>query len=101
MRMLPPTVIHDLCLALAWVAAPKLAAHCETLDGPVALDARSTLQKGDMRPVLKRFEEDCENEVRQVFDEALKARTGSKSPQVREPTGTVLMERIIMRRCPT
>ena len=41
-------------VALALVlGAPRLAAHCDTLDGPVVTDAREALAKGDVAPVLK------------------------------------------------
>lgn len=79
-------VMRSSCCALLLLTHRVALAHCDTLDGPVVLDARSALQKGDVTPVLKWVEEDREKEVRQAFDEALKARSGSKSSQERAET---------------
>lgn len=79
-------VIRSACVAVVLLAHSNVSAHCDTLDGPVVLEARSALQKGDVTPVLKWVEEDREKEVRQAFDEAIKARSGSKSSQDRAET---------------
>ena len=49
-------------------------AHCDTLDGPVVLDAKAALQKGDVTPVLKWVRADDEKEIREAFAKTLKVR---------------------------
>jgi len=60
-------------LLLAFTPHPALA-HCDTLDGPVVLDAKAALQKSDVTPVLKWVRADDENEIRQAFAKTLKVR---------------------------
>jgi hypothetical protein len=65
--------IMVLGLALASTPHPALP-HCDTLDGPVVLDAKAALQKGDVTPVLKWVRADDEKEIRQAFAKTLKVR---------------------------
>ena len=62
-------------IALSLLTAPKVIAHCDTLDGPVVADARVALKKGDVTPVLKWVKKDGEEEVREAFTAALKVRS--------------------------
>ena len=57
------------------VSTTKVAAHCDTLDGPVVAAAKLALQKGDVTPVLKWVNKDSENEVREAFALAIKVRS--------------------------
>ncbi len=41
-----------LCI-LIWGFPGSAAAHCDTLDGPVVMEAKAALDKGDITPVLK------------------------------------------------
>jgi len=62
-------------LGLVLALTPRLALpHCDTLDGPVVLDAKVALQKGDVTPVLKWVLAEDENEIRQAFAKTLKVR---------------------------
>jgi hypothetical protein len=67
-------------MAAAAVAAVVLAApvpasaHCDALDGPVVLDARAALEKGDAAPALKWVPPAAEAEVRQAFAQAVAVR---------------------------
>lgn len=57
------------------VATPRTAsAHCDTMDGPVVVDARVALEKGDITPVLRWIHADAEAELRAAFDLALRVR---------------------------
>lgn len=58
------------------LGAPRLAAHCDTLDGPVVADARQALAKGDITPVLKWVQADDEQQIRSAFDRTVKVRAG-------------------------
>ena len=58
-------------------------AHCDTLDGPVATEARAALEKGDVTPVLKWVPKDGETEVKAVFKKVSAVRqTGSEAREV-------------------
>lgn len=50
------------------------AAHCDTLDGPVVVDARIALEKSNVTPVLKWVRKEDEAEIRAAFAEALAVR---------------------------
>lgn len=62
-------------LALALVTPSPAVAHCDALDGPVVLDARSALQTGDVAAVLKWVSPEDESLVRQLFAAVLRVRT--------------------------
>jgi hypothetical protein len=49
-------------------------AHCDTLDGPVVVDAQAAFAAGDVTPVLKWVKADHEAEIRTAFTEALAVR---------------------------
>lgn len=72
--------IRKLCLTLGAAAAAVVVfsgfawAHCDTLDGPVVIDARAALDKADVAPVLKWVSKNDEPEVRDAFQKALAVR---------------------------
>lgn len=51
-----------------------LHAHCDTMNGPVIVTAKTALKKGDVTPVLKWVRREDEEEIRRVFQEVLKVR---------------------------
>lgn len=57
----------------AWFAAP-LQAHCDSLEGPVVVEARAALAAGDPTSVLKWVRAEDEAAVRAAFTETLAAR---------------------------
>ena len=60
----------------AWLAWPGgAAAHCDTLDGPVVMDARAALAEGDPAPILKWVRPEDEAEARAAFESALAVRS--------------------------
>lgn len=70
----------SLLLALATAALlptivpARASAHCDSMDGPVVLDARVALEQGDIGPVLKWINAESEVELRSAFDHALDVR---------------------------
>ena len=69
-------------LLTALLALPSLAwGHCDTLDGPVVVDAKSALAKGDITPALKWIPAKEEGEVRDAFAKALAVRKTGKESQ--------------------
>ena len=63
-----------LLLAIAVPFAPAALAHCDTVDGPVAVDAKTALAQGDIAPVLKWVRAADEPEVRAAFSRTLAVR---------------------------
>ena len=49
-------------------------AHCDTVDGPVVIDARAALAAGDVTQVLKWVQAEDEPEIRAAFDRTLAVR---------------------------
>lgn len=63
-----------LALLLTLASPSHSLAHCDTLDGPVVVDAQAAFAAGDVTPVLKWVKADREAEIRTAFTEALAVR---------------------------
>lgn len=63
-----------LIVLLTLLAVRPVRAHCDTLDGPVVLDAKAALEKGEVAPVLKWVRAADEREIRETFARTLKVR---------------------------
>jgi hypothetical protein len=74
----------------ALLGPPKSAAHCDTLDGPVATDAREALASGDVTVALKWVRAEDEAAIRQAFSLARAAR--ELGPAAREVAETFFLE---------
>jgi hypothetical protein len=62
-------------LALAILLVPQTSmAHCDTLDGPVVVEARNALTKGDVYPLLKWVKAEEEKEISEAFIKTLAVR---------------------------
>ena len=80
-----PTAATLTLLALSVLAAATAGAHCDTLDGPVAVDARAALASGDVTPTLKWARADDEPAIRSAFAKALEVRgAGEASRELAE-----------------
>lgn len=71
------TLLSLLSLAVFLTGAPAAFAHCDTLSGPVVLDARHAIERKDIAPVLKWIRAADEPEIRSAFDRTLQVRTAS------------------------
>lgn len=79
---------------LAALLAPGLArAHCDTLDGPVAIAARGALETGKLNAVLAWVRPADEPEIREVFSRARAARKAS--PEAREVADRWFLETLV------
>ena len=64
--------LGTIILSLAALAAPTpVAAHCDSLDGPVVRAAREALATGDVTPALKWVRAQDEPEIRRAFQRTL------------------------------
>ena len=61
--------------------AGNAAAHCDGLDGPVIIEARSALEKKDVTPLLKWVPEASEHTIKESFARTLQERTKGKAVQ--------------------
>ena len=75
-RFLGIAVVTVLLIGVGWVG--RVAAHCDTMDGPVVKTAQAALEKGDVTPVLKWVKPQQEAEVREAFKKTVAVRTLSK-----------------------
>jgi hypothetical protein len=77
-----------------WIFTPRMAAaHCDTLDGPVVIAAKTALQKGEVTPVLKWVKKEDEEEIREAFDKTVTVRT--KGPAAKELADMYFFETLV------
>lgn len=74
-------------------SAGRLFAHCDTLDGPVVLEARTALEKGDVAPLLKWVAPTDETKIKSAFETVLKVRT--KGPEAKKVADTYFLETLV------
>lgn len=72
---------------------PLVWGHCDTLDGPVVVDAKAALAKGDITPVLKWIPAKEEGEVRDAFAKTLVVR--GKGKEAQELADTYFFETLV------
>lgn len=75
--------MKSICIALVLlVSATSLFAHCDSVNGPVIVDAKAALDKRDVTPVLKWVPAPSEREIRDAFAQAVAVR--GASPEAKE-----------------
>jgi len=62
-------------MALTALMVARADAHCDTMDGPVVIDAKAALASADVTGVLKWVQPEDEAAVRAAFDKTLTVRT--------------------------
>lgn len=67
-------VLAVMVLSISLYLPGSAIAHCDTMDGPVVIEAKVALEKGDVTPVLKWVEEKHEGEIRELFHKTLAVR---------------------------
>ncbi|MCK9454117.1 MAG: DUF6448 family protein [Sulfurimonas sp.] len=73
--MLNKYIKKSLVPLLAVTLASNAFAHCDTLDGPVIMDAKLAIEKKDITPVLKWVKDsNHENDITHAFNSAMKVR---------------------------
>lgn len=76
------------------LAAPVSGrAHCDTLDGPVALSARAALDGGDAKALLAWIQPEHEREIHEALGKARAARKAGK--EAREVADTWFLETVV------
>ena len=74
MRFVGMMIAAIVSMAVVLILPNTSAAHCDTMDGPVVMDAKAALQKGDVTPVLKWVKKQSEGEIRSAFARSLTVR---------------------------
>lgn len=72
---------------------PMLAAHCDTMGGPVIADAKIALETRDLTPALKWVKPEHEGEIRAAFTLTLKAR--AQGPEAHELADRFFFETLV------
>lgn len=94
MRQSPSLTLTGAALAAALVlAAPAADAHCDSVDGPVVVDAKAAIGNGDVSPVLKWISAAQEPEVRASFQKTLAVR--KLGTEARELADTAFFETLV------
>lgn len=76
------------------VLTPNVAsAHCDTLDGPVVMTAKTALETGNLTPVLKWVKPDYEHELKTAFAKTLAVR--GKGAEAKELADTYFLETLV------
>lgn len=89
---IPTFAAAALAAALFFPAAPA-AAHCDSVEGPVVVDAKGALEKGDVAPVLKWISAAQEPAIREAFRKTLAVR--KLGAEAREVADTAFFETLV------
>ncbi len=94
MKKIVKTVLATGIVALTnFAMAGTAEAHCDGLDGPVIIEARSALEKKDVTPLLKWAPSKNEGEIKEVYAKTLQERTSGKT--AREAADHKLFETLV------
>lgn len=80
------------CIGM-WCIPYSAGAHCDTLDGPVIISAKTALEKNDVTPVLKWVRKADEAEIRGLFTKTLAVR--GKGPEAKELADMYFFETLV------
>lgn len=80
-------------IAALLLAAPAAEAHCDSVEGPVVVDAKTALGKADVAPVLKWISASQEPEVRDAFQKTLAVR--KLGPEAQQLADTAFFETLV------
>lgn len=89
---LPTFAAAALAAALLFPATPA-AAHCDSVEGPVVVDAKGALEKGDVAPVLKWISAAQEPAIREAFRKTLAVR--KLGAEAKEVADTAFFETLV------
>ncbi|AHM57638.1 LysM domain protein (plasmid) [Peptoclostridium acidaminophilum DSM 3953] len=71
----------------------KANAHCDTMDGPTAIDGRKALETNNINYALKWITSDYEDELRRIFEKCVKVR--ALSPEAQELADMYFLENLV------
>ena len=91
--VLVTAVVALLCVSIFCLLPRMVKAHCDTLDGPVIMEAKKALEKGEVAPVLKWVKPEHEGEIRSAFKKTLDVR--SKGSEAKEFADVYFFETLV------
>lgn len=80
-------------LVLVTALGGRAWAHCDTMDGPVVLEAKAALAAGDVTPLLKWVRASDEEEIRAAFGKATEVR--ALGPEAMELSDRYFLETLV------
>lgn len=94
MRQRTSLILTGAALAAALlVTAPRAQAHCDSVEGPVVVDAKAALGKADVAPILKWISAAQEPSVRDAFQKTLAVR--KLGPEAQQLADTAFFETLV------
>ena len=91
--LIKPALVFFITAILLLSIPQQLRAHCDTLDGPVIIDAKKALEQGDVTPVLKWVKPEYAAEIRDVFQKTIAVRT--KGAEAKELADRYFFETLV------
>jgi len=91
LRLITAAAVSSLIVAMTW--SMPVAAHCDTLDGPVVTLAKKALDTGNVNLVLPWVRKDDEPEIRRTFEHTLTVR--KLAPQAKQLADTFFFETLV------
>lgn len=92
-QVLIQTVLAGAAFATTALLSPQAFGHCDTMDGPVVLAAKTALERKEATPVLKWIKKDDEAEIKAAFAKTLAVRL--KGPEAREMADRFFFETLV------
>lgn len=68
-------------------------AHCDTMEGPVIVDAKQALEKGEITPILKWVKQEAEPEIKTAFQKTMAVR--NKGVEAKELADMYFFETLV------
>ncbi len=94
MRTVPRISMTAIVLAACCMLLARTArAHCDTTGGPVILEAKAALEKGDVTSILKWVKKENEEEIRVAFAKTVAVR--AKGPEAKELADQYFLETLV------
>jgi len=80
-EMLQVMGVLIMAIVLALVLPKKASAHCDTMDGPTAIDGKKALEENNFNYAAKWISPEHEEEVSKIFEQSIKVRKLSSEAQ--------------------
>lgn len=93
MEILQIIGIMFVALIMVLVLPKKASAHCDTMDGPTAIDGKKALETKNINYALKWISPDYEEELLKIFELSIKVR--SLSPEAQELADRYFLENLV------
>ena len=74
MTLIYAVTIILLASAVLFLMPRKVNAHCDTMDGPTAIDGKKALETGNIKHAFKWISPEYEHELHEIFELSRKVR---------------------------